>query len=201
MRRASTIAMSLLAALTLAALVGCGAGTGRTGASTPIVVPPVPTFTPGPPTPTPTAFELHLAAIAQPAIGTLATNVTATFNPTTSAATIIATVSPDPSMTVPAVQELVKTVCFVGLKALWTSGAAVKDVDVGVLGPFQDDFGNHILSTYASADVTAKTAATLHWASLTPDTAWNAYTYVFLAPTYAAGQYWGRPTPTPYPTA
>jgi hypothetical protein len=201
MRRQSTIITGLLTALMLAALVGCGAATGSGRASgTATSAPVAPTSTPTPPTPTPTALEQRLDAIVQPAIGTLAHNVFVTFDPTKDAATITATVDRGPNEPVPVTQEHVKTVCFQALRALWTAGETVKDVDVGVLGLVQDDFGNHILAAYGSADVTAPTAATLHWASLTPDTAWNAYTYVFLAPSYAAGQYWGLPTPTPYPT-
>jgi hypothetical protein len=103
----------------------------------------------------------------------------------------------DQLSTICVTQELVKTVAFRAYKALWTSGQSFKDVQVAVLGPFQDDFGNHVLQAYGSADVTAQTAAKLNWGSLTPDTAWNAYTNVFLAVSYAAAQYWGLPTPTP----
>jgi hypothetical protein len=155
-----------------------------------------PTPTAGPPTPTPTALERQLDALVQPAIGTLAQNVSVAFDQASETATVTATVKQ--CSDIPTTQELVKTVAFRALKALWTGGEAFKDISVAVLGPFQDDFGNHTLQAYGSADVTAQTAAKLNWASLTPDTAWNAYTTVFLAPSYAAGQYWNLPTPTPF---
>jgi hypothetical protein len=197
MRRASTIGTTLIALIALTLLAGCGAstGSGRTGGGTPTVtaVPPTPTATP--PTPTPTVLEQHLEALVRPAIGTLAHDVTVSFDQASETATVTATVDQGPD--VPTTQERVKTVCFRALEALWTSGESFKDVSVAVLGPVQDDYGSHIIAAYGSADVTAQTAAKLNWAGLTPDTAWNAYTAVFLAPSYAAGQYWGLPTPTP----
>lgn len=198
MRYVSAAAAMVVAMLLLPTLSGCGAATrsGHTGAGTPTATSAPPTATAGPPTPTPTVMEQRLDALVQPAIGTLAHDVFVRFDPVTEAASVTATVNPGPDT--PTTQELVKTVAFRALKALWTSGVASKDVSVAVLGPFQDDFGNQILQAYGSADVTAQTAAKLNWASLTPDTAWNAYTAVFLAPSYAAGQYWGLPTPTPY---
>jgi hypothetical protein len=178
-------------------LCGCGAatGSGRTGAGTPTSTAAPPTPTAGPPTPTPTALEQQLDALVQPAIGNLAYDTSVRFDQASSTATVTATVKQ--CSDIPTTQELVKTVAFRALKALWTSSEAFKDVSMGVLGPFQDDFGNHTLQAYGSADVTAQTAAKLNWASLSPDTAWSAYTNVFLAPSYAAGQYWNLPTPTP----
>jgi hypothetical protein len=166
------------------------------GSGTPTATAVPSTATAGTPTPTPTAAEQRLDARVQPTIGSLAYDVSVRYDPASNSPFVTATVSPGPN--VPTTQELVKTVCFLAFKALWTSGETFKDVSVAVLGPFQDDFGDHVLQAYGSADVTAQTAAKLHWASLTPDTAWNAYTNVFLAPSYAAGQYWGLPTPTPF---
>ena len=148
MLRGSAIVACLLTTLMLAALVGCGGttGSGSAGGGTPSATAPAS----GTPTPTPTAFERQLGAIVQPAIGSLARNVSVMFVPATGAATVLTSI--DRGANVPATQELVKTVCSRALKALWTSGVAVNDVDVGVLGPFQDDYGNIVMSAYGSAD-------------------------------------------------
>ena len=200
MRRHRAVPTAIIAALVLALLAGCGAGAGlgsmHTGTPTATAAPP--TATVGTPTPTPTALEQRLEALVQPAIAPLAFDMSVRFDSVTNAPFVRATVNPGP--TVPTTQELVKTVCFLALQALWTSGEKFNDVSVAVFGPFQDDFGNHVIQTYASAEVNAQTAAKLNWAQLTPETAWNDYTNVFLAPSYAAGQYWGLPTPTPFST-
>jgi hypothetical protein len=200
-QRARLLLGTVVASIALAALVamsGCALISGRSGMSsgTATTTAVLPTATTGTPTPTPTAAEQRLDALVQPAIGPLAYNVSVRYDPASNSPFVTATVSPGPD--VPTTQKLVKTVCFLAFKALWTSGEAFKDVSVAVLGPFQDDWGDHVLQAYGSADVTAQTAAKLRWASLTPETAWNAYTNVFLAPSYAAGQYWGLPTPTPF---
>jgi hypothetical protein len=198
MRGVSALATTLMATLLLAALAGCGASraSGHTSAGTPTATPAPPTVTPGPPTPTPTALEQRLTALVQPAVGALAYDVTVRFDQANAIASVTATVNQQ--STIPATQELVKTVCFRAFAALWSSGQTFKEVSIAVLGLFQGDFGDHTLQVYGSADVTAQTAARLKWASLTPDSAWSAYTDVFLASSYAAGQYWGLPTPTPF---
>lgn len=197
MRRELACALGGLVLLGTAALAGCGSGTvsGRVSVRTPTATSAPPTATVGTPTATPTAMEARLDALVQPAVGSLASNVSVHYDTSGEAASVTATVKQcaDVSTT----QELVKTVAFRALKVLWTGGVAFKDVAAAVLGPFQDDFGNQLLQAYGSADVTAQTAATLKWGSLTPDSAWDAYTNVFLAPSYASGQYWGLPTPTP----
>jgi hypothetical protein len=197
MRQATMPVKVLIVALLSSMLAGCGAATSSARANgTPTATTAAsPTATAGPPTPTPTAMEQRLDTLVEPAVGALASDVFVRFDASTSTATVTATVKQ--CTDIPTTQELVKTVAFREMKALWTSGEAFKDVSVAVLGLFQDDFGNHALQAYGSADVTAKTAATLNWKLLSPDTAWNAYTYVFLAASYASGQYWDLPTPTP----
>ena len=197
MRRDDTIRTLFVALTLLMLLTGCGAatGSGRTGSGTSAKTAPSPTPTAGPPTPTPTAQERQLDALVHPAVGSLAVSVSVSFDQAGDTTAVTATVKQ--CSDVATTQELVKTVAFRALKALWTSGMSFKDMSMAVLGPFQDDFGNHTLQAYGSADVTAQTAAKLNWASLSPDTAWNAYTNVFLAVSYASGQYWGLATPTP----
>jgi hypothetical protein len=192
------LAPVLALVLALMLLTSCAApASGQTGAATPTATfPPLPTDTPSPPTPTPTAKEQQLEALVQPAIGTLAHDVSVRYDEPTQTVAVSAVVNQGPD--VPTTQELVKTVTFLAYKALWTSGQPFKDVTVAVLGPFRGDYGDVTLQAYGSADVTAQTAAKLHWSALTPDTAWNAYTAVFLATSYGAAQYWGLPTPTPY---
>jgi hypothetical protein len=81
-------------------------------------------------------------------------------------------------------QERVKTICFEEQRALWTSGIQLQRVNVIVLGPVQDDYADMILDAHARADLTAPTAAALHWAALDPDTGWERYDSVWLRATY-----------------
>jgi hypothetical protein len=81
-------------------------------------------------------------------------------------------------------QERVKDLCFREQMALWTSGVHLQRVNVIVLGPVQDDYADMILDAHARADLTAPTAATLHWAALDPDTGWTRYDAVWLRATY-----------------
>ena len=81
-------------------------------------------------------------------------------------------------------QERVKAICFREQQALWTSGLPLHSADVVVLGPVQDDYADMTLDAHAEARLSATTAASLAWASLTPDTAWSKYDSVWLRATY-----------------
>lgn len=81
-------------------------------------------------------------------------------------------------------QERVKAICFREQQALWASGVPLHQATVLVLGPVQDDYADMILDAHALAQLSATTAATFSWASLTPDSSWGKYDSVWLRATY-----------------
>lgn len=85
---------------------------------------------------------------------------------------------------VSAMQELTKAICLREQQAVWTSGVALKDATVTVLGPTQDEYANIVDGPYGAAELDATTAAGFNWASLSADSAWNRYDYAFLRPYY-----------------
>ena len=190
-------ALGLLAALAVM-LAGCAS----------------PSSTSAGPTATPTAQQ-HIAALAQHAIGSESQHATvaAAFGapsagtPTsgttlgasgagdTSVVTVTVTLAgkvPAPQA-IGATQERVKTICFQVQRALWTSSTPLTDVTVQVIGPIYDDYADLVSASYGAAVLKAPAAATLDWASLSPDAAWDVYG-VWLRPDYqprVVGQYGG----------
>lgn len=189
-------ALGLLAALAIVA--GCAS----------------PSSTSAGPTATPTAQQ-RIAALARHAIGGESQHATvtaafgaqgagtpssgATLGASGAADTSVVTVTVTLAGKVPApqaigaTQERVKTMCFQVQRALWASSTPLTDVTVQVIGPIYDDYADLVSASYGAAVLKAPAAATLDWASLSPDAAWNVYG-VWLRPDYqpkVVGQYGG----------
>jgi hypothetical protein len=96
-------------------------------------------------------------------------------------------------------QTAAKSACYEAQAALWTSGVALSNVTVTVLGQALDDYGEIITGAYAAATMTSAHASATQWASTSPDTAWSLYDEVFLRPLY--GSDWMYPHPTTPPAS
>lgn len=173
--RIAILALALLAAIAWLGAAGCGTATSR--AATPHATATVhPTATP-----TPTARdELILRAL-----GGMAQSVTTTSDAGSGALVVSITIGgtiPNGDAVIAAAHERVKTLCFLALRTLWTTGTAAPtgSVTIVVLGPMLDEYANHIINLYGSAIVEPRTGARLDWARLTPDSAWALYDHVFL---------------------
>lgn len=94
-----------------------------------------------------------------------------------------------------AAQQRGKVLCFQAQQAAWTSGVALSAVTVAVAGPYQDPYVGPTTAPYASAYLTARTATTFAWATLSPDGAWGKYDSTFLRPGFDPTD--GEPTATP----
>jgi hypothetical protein len=102
---------------------------------------------------------------------------------------------PTTSAEIAAAEERSKVLCFQAQQAIWTSRVALSAATVAVVGPYLDPYVGLTTAPYASAYLTARTAATFAWAALTPDTAWAKYDATFLRPGFNPTD--GQPTPTP----
>lgn len=83
-----------------------------------------------------------------------------------------------------AAQELTKSISLREQQAMWGSDVPLKEVKVMVFGPTQDEYANIIAQPYGSAVLDAATAASLVWANLSADGAWDRYDSVYLRPTF-----------------
>jgi hypothetical protein len=79
-----------------------------------------------------------------------------------------------------AAQELTKAFCLMAQQALWTSGAQLDEATVIVQGPLQDEYADTIVDAYGVAVVEAGTAQRIPWATVSVDSAWQAYDHAFL---------------------
>ena len=189
------IVVSLTGIVCLVGLAGCGAGaTPRAtaiGTPTPTVAP-YPTYTPPPPTPTPTTFEQSLAQLVQGDLGGLSQSTVVHYDSGAHSLLALVTIAltrvPDAPNDVSAAQEESKVICFRAERTLWTSAVtrslALREVDVGVIGPTIDQYAIVTTGGYASASLSARVEARFAWATLTPDAAWGLYDFTFLRPEY-----------------
>jgi hypothetical protein len=190
---------SIIVAVLVTALAGCGAstGSGRTGGGTPTpratVIPP--TYTANPLTPTPTTEEQHLNALVRQTIGVGAVQIQTTYNAVDGATDVEITYSqvvpikglvPTQAVDIAAAQERVKTICFEVEQALWASGTTpLSQINVSVLGPVLDQYANLTNQAYGSVLLKAATAAHFAWSTLTPDVAWDKYDNNYLRADYS----------------
>jgi hypothetical protein len=94
----------------------------------------------------------------------------------TATATIIVTGDlPNTNARMAAAYALVKRITYQVMPALWSSGVALREVTVIVLGPIQDEYADIINDWYGVAVVEATTAQRIQWASVSPDAAWAMY--------------------------
>jgi hypothetical protein len=98
---------------------------------------------------------------------------------------------PTTATAIAAAQERSKVLCFQAQRAVWTSGVALHTATVAVLGPYLDPYLGPTTASYASAYLTAMTAATFSWSTLSPDSAWGQYDSNFLRPGFNPSD--GRP--------
>ncbi|MGE5335642.1 MAG: hypothetical protein ACM3N4_13150 [Nitrososphaerota archaeon] len=139
------------------------------------------------PTPSTGAPQDMLAFRACQAIGNLAETVQAAYNAQDASVTVTVRVGgkvPDADNEVSAAQEMTKTICLRAQQAMWTSGVALKEVTVTVLGPIQDEYAEIVDGAYGAAVLDVATAKRLDLASLSAATAWDKYNNVFLRPYY-----------------
>ncbi len=188
---------ALLGMLALGLALGCTPthGTGATGGT---AAAPTATAVPCPTaTGTASAPQQRLAAAVAAAVGPvpcLDTAYTAADRTATVTLTIAGLVPTTPAA-IAAALERSKVLCFQAQQAVWTSGVALSAATVAVVGPYQDPYVGQTTAPYASAHLTARTAATFAWAKLSPDSAWGKYDSTFLRSGFAPTD--GQPTATP----
>jgi hypothetical protein len=189
----------LLEMLALGLVLGCTPthGTGATGGATPATAPtatavPCPTATG-----TASAPQQRLAAAVAAVVGSVPCLDTAyTAADRTAMVTVtIAGLVPTTPAAIAAAQERSKVLCFQAQQAVWTSGVALSAATAAVVGPYLDPYEGLTTAAYASAQLTARTAATFAWAKLSPDSAWGKYDSTFLRPGFNPTD--GQPTATP----
>jgi hypothetical protein len=198
-RRVSTACGAVLGMLALGLMLGCAPSPGNAAtadgspatAATATAVP-CPTATG-----TASAPQQQLAAAVAAGVGSVPCLDTAyTAADRTASVTItIAGRVPITRAEIAAAQERSKVLCFQAQRAAWTSGVALSAATVLVAGPYLDPYEGLTTAPYASAKLMARTAATLAWATLSPDSAWGKYDSTFLRPGFDPTD--GQPTTTP----
>ncbi|HEY7094371.1 MAG TPA: hypothetical protein VH393_14395 [Ktedonobacterales bacterium] len=161
----------LLLLLAVAGAAGCGAG--PMGAATPTV--------------DAAMAQRQLDTAARQEIAGYTQQVDTSYDAGKRAVQVQATVGWTPEIGIGDVekaQERAKTICFLALRALWTSGVPLREATVTVLGPVQDDYGSQTTDAHAIAYLVARTSAGFTWGALTPDAAWGRYDRVWLRPNY-----------------
>jgi hypothetical protein len=155
---------------------GCGSGTtAKQGVA-------VPTATPGLPTPTPTTQQRPII-LARQALGSGVASSDVTYDANAQKLQVTGTLKGNVPLTtaqVNAAYMTVKTLSFQVERAEWTSSIPLKEVMVTIQGPAFDDYADLYTTWYGIADLKAEKAAHLSWASLTPESAWDAYDTVVL---------------------
>jgi hypothetical protein len=168
--------MCLLVLIVLVFIAACGSGTTSKQGVT------APTATPGPPTPTPTTQQ-RLIILARQALGSGVVSSEVTYDATTQKLQVTGTLKGNVPLTTAQVNTAymtVKTLSFQVERAEWTSGIPLQDVMVTIQGPAFDDYADLYTTWYGIADLKAGKAARFSWASLTPESAWDAYDTVIL---------------------
>jgi hypothetical protein len=190
---------ALLGMVALGLLLGCAPahGTGATVGATHATAPtstalPCPTATE-----TASAPQQRLAAAVAAIVGPVPCLDTA-YSAADRTAMVTVTIPglvPTTPAAIAAAQERSKVLCFQAQQAVWTSGVALSAATVAVVGPYLDPYVGLTTAPYASASLTARTAATFAWATLTPESAWGKYDATFLRPGFDPTD--GQPTATP----
>lgn len=119
-----------------------------------------------------------LAARVYRSVGGLAHKVDVAYDAQKQTATVTLTVTglvPNTNARVAAAYALVKSLTFMAMPALWSSGVELREVTLIVLGPIQDEYDDIINDWYGVVVVEAATAQRIAWASMTADTAWALY--------------------------
>jgi hypothetical protein len=134
---------------------------------------------------TPTT-EQQLTALVQQALARDANLTTMTYDSGGQAVNVLATLATIKQLpTVSVGQEMVKVLCFRLQKALWLSGIPLKQVSVTIDGPTYAVYGDLTSGGYGGAMLRQPTAAKLDWSTLSADTAWPDYNFVWLTYDYS----------------
>jgi hypothetical protein len=168
--------------LTLFALALCGCSSHSSSQETAR-----PSATVGSPTVsvTPTTGQ-QLTALVQQAIAKDAILTTFDYDPGGQAVNVLATLAIIKQLPAVSVgQEKVKVLCFRIEKALWLSGVPLKQVSVAIDGPTYAVYGNLTSGGYGGALLRQPTASRLDWSTLSPDTAWPDYNFIWLTYDYS----------------
>lgn len=170
---------SKIIVLTLFAVALCGCNS--LSSSTRTVLP---SATAGLPTVsvTPTT-EQQLTSLVQQAIAKDANLSNMTYDAGSQAVNVLATIEQLPIVSVG--QEKVKALCFRIQKALWLSGIPLKQVSVTIDGPTYGIYGDLTSGGYGGALLRQPTATRLDWSTLSPDTAWPDYNFMWLTYDYS----------------
>ena len=205
--RRGGIGLALLAglALTLAValpLAGCAAGASATPQPTlaagQIMLP---TATPIP-TPADPAGQALLRA-AREAVGASVRSVGLTYDRTAQQATamiLIDGIVPDTNDQIAAAYARVKTLTLQVEDALWASGQPLRQAQVIIMGPAQDEYGEVTDQWYGIAVLNAPAARRIAWASVTPESGWKLYDQTYLRPSFTvADDIITGPVPTATP--
>jgi hypothetical protein len=175
MRRMS----SKILVLTVFAVALCGCNPLQSSARTAL-----PSATAGVPTVsvTPTT-EQQITSLVQQAIARDANLTSMTYDAGSQAVNILATIKQLPTVSVG--QEKVKTLCFRIQKVLWLSSIPLKQVSVTIDGPTYGVYGDLTSGGYGGALLRQPTATRLDWSTLSPDTAWLDYNFMWLTYDYS----------------
>jgi hypothetical protein len=131
---------------------------------------------------TPTT-EQQLTALVQQALAKDANLTSMTYDAEGQAVSILATIEQLPTVSVG--QEKVKVLCFRIQKVLWLSGIPLKQVSVNIDGPTYGVYGDLTSGGYGGAVLRQPTASRLDWSTLSPDTAWPDYNFIWLTYDYS----------------
>jgi hypothetical protein len=129
---------------------------------------------------------LRLTAVAQQALAKDANLTSMTYDARQRAVNVLATLATIEQLPAVSVgQEKVKVLCFRIQKALWLSGIPLKQVGVTIDGPTYGVYGDLTSGGYGGALLRQPTASRLNWSTLSPDTAWPDYNFIWLTYDYS----------------
>jgi hypothetical protein len=127
--------------------------------------------------------EQQLTALVQQAIAKDANLTSMTYDAGSQAVNVLATIDQLPTVSVG--QEKVKALCFRIQKTLWLSGIPLKQVSATIDGPTYGVYGDLTSGGYGGALLRQPTATRLDWSTLSPDTAWPDYNFMWLTYDYS----------------
>lgn len=134
----------------------------------------IPTTAPTPtPQPTPTT-EQQLLSIAQKS-GALGKNMTVKYSASSNTAKITETIGVAWSKA--SAKRDIQFDCFDIQKAVWTSQMHVSGIEVDILGPLVDKYGNESTGLIGTCTLLDTTAQKVNWSNLSPRIAWQNQIY------------------------
>jgi hypothetical protein len=130
-------------------------------------------------TATPATTWQAIADIANRILGGSGTTISVSFTPRTGYAVIKDTLA-DPTFDPAPRAQIIKDNTYVLMVQLFTNRLPITEVYFRVDGPLVDQNGNTSIGIYAEVVLTAATAKTFNWDTLTPNQAWGEYDSAFV---------------------